>query len=277
MSRFSVWIGAAALVLAGLAGCFAAAAEAPAPDVTLAEIIERNIAARGGVDAWRKIDTMVWIGHVESSNAPATGLPFRLDMMRPNKSHFELVNGGLKAVRIFDGKQGWKLRPAQGGGKPEVQDYSADERRYSRDEQVIDGLLIDHLAKGHVVTFEARDEVEGRAAYRLGVALPSGALARVWVDAQRFLEVKLERRSDRSAAVAVIYRDYREVEGLQIPGVIETSRSVAGQFDRLVIERVSLNPLLPASDFTKPGAAPRRGQAVVDTRSAASSAVTATR
>jgi hypothetical protein len=255
---------------------FLAAADETPPVPTLSDILDRNAAARGGVQAWRRIDSMVWIGHVESSNGAGTGLPFRLDVMRPNKSHFELANANLKSLRVFDGKQGWKLRPSA-AGKPEVLDYSPDERLYSRDEQVIDGFLIDHQAKGHIVTLESRDEVEGRPAYRLGVTLPSGAAARLWVDSQSFLETRLERRSASGAVVAILYREYRDFEGVKMPTVIETSRTAAGQFDRLVIDRVLMNPPLPVNDFAKPGTAARAGRVIVDTRAPASAAVPSSR
>jgi len=44
-----------------LAGLIAAASGAdPAPGLTAAQIVEKNAAARGGLEAWRKIQTMSW-------------------------------------------------------------------------------------------------------------------------------------------------------------------------------------------------------------------------
>jgi hypothetical protein len=270
--RFIGRVLAASLLAAAVPGrLFAAIADAGAAPakLTLDEILERNAAARGGLEAWRKITTMAWTGHIETSGGPAAGLPFLVELQRPNKTHFELVNGAQKTLRIFDGSQGWRIRPA-GGGPPEVKPYNADELNYSGDEQVIDGLLLDHQAKGHIVTFQAVDEVEGKPAYRLGVVLRSGALARLWLDAKTFLEMRLEREASRGAAagVAIDYREYRDFEGLQIPTIIETHRA-AGQIDRLLIERLALNPQLAEASFAKPGAKPKRGRVVIDTRSAA--------
>jgi outer membrane lipoprotein-sorting protein len=248
----------------------AAEALAAAPQPTLAQIIDCNAAARGGLDAWRRIETMVWVGHLESSSALANGLPFELDLKRPNQARFELIGAGQKSLRVFDGKQGWKLRPGRGGAGVEVQPYGSDEIGHSRDEQVIDGLLIDHQAKGHVVTVSGSDEVQGQAAQRLIVRLASGKLATVWVDARTCLEIKVEREAAAgSPAVAIHYRDYRDFEGLKIPRVIETRRAAGGQVDSLVIDRVMLNAPLGDKTFARPGPAPRRAQVTVDARAAA--------
>src|ERR1700730_13192786 len=63
-----------------LAACIAMTARARdpsnAPDITAAQIIEKNAAARGGVDAWSKIQTMAWAGHVESPEIPGRNMPF---------------------------------------------------------------------------------------------------------------------------------------------------------------------------------------------------------
>ncbi len=159
---------------------------------SVAQIVAKNAAARGGAEAWHRIDSMVWIGHVESSNAPAR---FVLAMRRPNKTRFEVVAMNRMALRVYDGTQGWKLRPMQRGEGPNVQPYTPDELKFAHDEQVIDGLLIDHAAKGIEIALEGTDDIEGRKAYRLNVRMPSGATRRVWIDAGTFLEVKYERET----------------------------------------------------------------------------------
>jgi len=68
---------------------FAVAVEpALEPGLSAEQIIEKNITARGGLDAWRKVQSMVWVGHIESANAPAPNLPFVLVQQHPNKSRF---------------------------------------------------------------------------------------------------------------------------------------------------------------------------------------------
>src|ERR1700720_1477924 len=57
---------------------------------TAAEVIDRNVAARGGLDAWRKVDTMVWLGHLEHGGKETQRIPFVMTVKRPNLTRFEL-------------------------------------------------------------------------------------------------------------------------------------------------------------------------------------------
>ena len=261
MKRIASWL---------LAGCVSALAWAQMPaagqPLTVDEIIAKNAAARGGVDAWRKVRTMIWMGHVESANAPTPNAPFVLALRRPNSTRFEITAMNQRIVRVFDGKEGWKIRPSSGGA-PDVQPYTPAEVRYARDEQVIDGPLLDHAAKGIAVSLDGMDAIEGKDAYRLAVTLPSGAHRHVWVDAASFLDVRYDREapglSGAPVKIEVTYRDYREVDGVQVPFAIESGVAGAAKKDRLVLERVSLNPPLDDAMFVKPLVPGRRASVAV--------------
>ncbi|MFM0101743.1 hypothetical protein PQQ87_39550 [Paraburkholderia nemoris] len=249
MTRIALWV---------LIGCLTAAVYAseqiPEHDLSADQIVEKNAAARGGLDAWRKIQTMVWVGHVDSANTPAEELPFVLALKRPNMTRFEVTVLNRRAVRMFNGKQGWKVSPSA-TGSGEARPYTMDELRSAHDEQVIDGLLIDHQAKGVDVALEGIEKVDGHEAYRLGVKLPSGVTRHVWVDAQSFLDVKYDRaaRGPRGPiTVEVKYSNYKDVEGLQIPFTIESGVVAAGKSDKLTIDKVSLNPPLDDGMFARP-------------------------
>jgi len=263
MTRIALW------VIAGCLSAFVFAGEQTLElehGLTAAQIVAKNEVARGGQDAWRKIQTMVWVGHVDSANAPAQNLPFVLALKRPNKTRFELTVLNQMAVRVFDGKEGWKLRPSGSGGA-DIRPYTMDELKFARDEQVIDGPLIDYEAKGVSVTLDGVDQVEGHDAYRLGVRLPSGVNRHVWIDARTFLDVKVDRQS-RSAlgqpvTVEVMYRNYRNIDGLQIPLMIESGIATSEKKDKLVIDKISLNPPLEDFMFAKPTAQGLRNSASI--------------
>ncbi|RDK02901.1 outer membrane lipoprotein-sorting protein [Paraburkholderia lacunae] len=260
------------IVLWMLVGCLTVAVYAseqiPAEhDLSADQIVEKNVAARGGLDAWRKVQTMVWVGHVDSANTPARDLPFFLALKRPNKTRFEITVLNQKAVRVFDGREGWKLSPS-GMGSGSLRPYTMDEQKSAHDEQVIDGLLIDHQAKGVDVTLDGTDKVDGHDAYRLGAKLPSGATRHVWVDAQTFLDVKYDRQvrgaRGQPVMVEVTYSDYRNVDGLQIPFTIESGVAASGNRDKLTIDKVTLNPPLDDAMFTRPASQGRHNSVAVN-------------
>ncbi len=245
-------------------------------NISANEIVERNAAARGGVEAWQKIKSMATEGRIESQSAPDREMPFNLEQKRPSSTRFLVTAQNQKSLRVFNGVEGWKLKP-DNTGRPETQAYTAEELRFARDSQVIDGPLMDDVARNGVMSVLGVDVLDGRKHYVVGVKLASGASHRVWVDAQTFLESKFERdvrtTSGRVAVSTMIFRDYRRVEGLVMPMTIETGGDAGRARDKLIIERVALNPELDDRMFEKPPTPTHRRKSVtVDTRPAAANA-----
>ena len=249
------------LAAVGLVGALAAR-RVPAAELSPAEIVARTAAARGGLEAWRKVQTMVWTGHVESAHAPTPSLTFELEQKRPNKTRLALQGpGGGKSMRVFDGLRGWKLHAS--GGRPEVQPYAPQELMFARAGHGIDGPLLDHAAKGDPATLEGVDDLGGRKAYHLVMRLANGSKEEVWVDAETWLEVRYDRMVEAKGSparpVTVRYGDYRTVEGLKIPFLIETASGQGMPPDRMRIERVVLNAPLDDGMFANPaGPHPRQ-------------------
>jgi len=248
----------AATVAVGLASAGSGAGCARAAKPTAQQIVAKNVAARGGLDAWRKVATMVWIGRIESAHAPVPSMPFTLEQKRPNRTRLQIDALGERSLRVFDGVRGWKAPP--GRGRPEVQPYSPQELKFAQAGHGIDGPLIDFAAKGSAVTLAGLDEVGGRKAWHLNVHPAMGGEEDVWLDADTWLELRYDRMADGPAGaqrrVSATYGDYRAVEGLQIPFLIETGGGPGTTPDRMQIERVVLNAPLDDWDFENP-AAPR--------------------
>jgi hypothetical protein len=256
------------LIACSLPAAAQAASSGVAPESDVAHILEKSAAARGGLGAWRKVRTMVWTGHVERADGSGPRLPFLFEQKRPNLTRFEIATDRDTSIRVFDGRQGWKLHP-NASGRPEP--YSEAEVRTARDALVIDGPVLDAAAKGVQVALDGVDEVDGRNAYRLSAKLPSGTTQRVWIDAESFLEVKYDRPAldvgGRPITLAVYLRNYQTYQGLQIPFTIETGTPGGGPIaDRLVIDRIAINANLPDGMFSRPGLRTSRRGIVVDTR-----------
>ncbi len=269
MSRIRI---ALTLFLGGLLGATALAAPpasraAQAPARTAAEVIERNVEARGGLQRWRKVDTMVWLGHVvRAGSKQGQQIPFAMQLKRPNLTRFELKEQFDHFTRIFDGNHGWKVRPSS-DGRPETKPFSPAEVSFAHTEYVIDGPLIDYQAKGVTADLDGLDTVDGRKAYRLSLKLPSGAERKVWIDVGTNLEVRMDRPATNPLVagkpVSVYYGDYRAEDGLQIAHVVDTTtssdRPASESADRLVIDRVIVNSTLDDATFSPPAVPLRHG------------------
>jgi outer membrane lipoprotein-sorting protein len=233
---------------------FAADARMPAPTLTADQIVEKNIAARGGHEAWRAVQSLSMSGKMEVGGNTNTELPFVTEMKRPRKTRIELQFAGQTAVQVYDGANGWKVRPFLGrkGAEP----FSADELKQAAMQPDLDGPLFDYAARGGHLELEGMDRVEGREAYKLKLSQSSGNTMQVWVDAETFLESKVcgaPRRMDgKFREVATYMRDYRSTQGLVLPYVYETTVDGVKQSHKIKIDSVVFNPKLADARFTKP-------------------------
>jgi hypothetical protein len=252
--------------------------------LTAAQVVEKNIAARGGLQAWHGVQTLSWSGKLdagagdsiersrrfaaqnqgklsptrnmnEGSSKPAqVQLPFVYDMKRGRKSRMEIEFAGKTAVQVYDGQNGWKFRPFL--NRNDVEPFSDDELKAESGKADLDGYLVDYAAKGTKIDLAGTERVEGHDAYKLKLTEKDGHVQYVWVDAQSFLDVKVSgtpRRMDGKMHNVVIYqRDFRNVQGLMIPFVLETAVDGYRDTHKVMIEKAEVNPKLADALFTKP-------------------------
>lgn len=232
----------------------AATATPPVDQLTAAQIVEKNVAARGGLQAWRAVQTLSMSGKMDAGGKQDVQLPFVLEMKRQRKTRFELQFNGETAVQVYDGTNGWKLRPFL--NRHDVEPYTPEELKSASMQTDLDGPLVDYSAKGTKVELAGVQQVEGHDAYNLKLTLKNGQVQHIWVDAQTFLDVKVEgtprRLNGRFHPVATYLRDYRSVNGLMIPYVNETVVDGVKKTEKIVVEKVVVNPNLEEARFSKP-------------------------
>jgi outer membrane lipoprotein-sorting protein len=222
--------------------------------LTASQLIDRNVAAKGGLQAWRGVQAITFSGKMDAGGKSKTQLPFVLEKKRPRKTRVELAFKNDTAVQVYDGVNGWKLRPYL--GRKTVEPYSSDELKAAGFESELDGPLVDYAAKGNKVELAGIEKVEDHEAYKLKVTMKGGQVQHIWLDAETFLEVKIEgtpRRMDKKMRPVAIYlRDYKSVSGLKVPYVIETAVEGNKDTHKIFIDSVAVNPKLDDALFAKP-------------------------
>jgi len=167
-----------------------------------------------------------------------------------------VVFAGKTAVQVFDGEHGWKVRPFL--NRNDVEAFTADEAKTEALRGDLDGPLIDYAAKGTKVGLEGVEQVEGQPAYKLKVTPKNGAVKHVWIDAKTFLDVKMDgfpkHMDGKMHPVYVYQRDFRSVQGVMIPFVVETAVDGYTETHKLLVEKAAINPQLDDSLFSKPHA-----------------------
>ena len=278
---------AAALVAASSVSPVQAATDGSAAgNLTASQIVEKHVEARGGLSAWHGIQTLSASGSVDAgagdsvqrsqkmaragmgasvrhatpaadastSHGPVQ-LPFRLEMKRPHKSRLEIDFAGQTAVQVFDGQNGWKVRPFL--NRNEVEPFTDEEAKATAGSAAdIDGPLVDYTSKGTTVQLEGSDSVKGHDAYRLKLTTRTGRVQHVWIDKKTFLDVEIEgmpRLMDGSLHKVLVYQsDFRPVQGVLIPFMLETTVDGYPQVHRMTLQSASLNAKVDDSRFGKP-------------------------
>ncbi len=236
-------------------GKLAASPSAAKPaKLTASQVVSKNVAARGGLKAWRAVKTLALSGRMEAGGKQNATLPFAMKMKRPHMSRLEIRFQDQTAVQVYDGSHGWKVRPFL--GRDEVEPYTSAEAKAAAGWQELDGPLVDYARKGTKVKLEGREAVEGHDAYKLKLTLKNGAVRHVWVDAKTFLETKIDgdpRMLDgKLRNTTLYYRDYKPENGLNVPHVMETVVEGGKEPHKLYIEHVAVNQPMEASIFAKP-------------------------
>ena len=262
-----------------------------ASTLTAAQIVDKNVAARGGLQAWRSVQTMSFAGKLDAgggslersqkyientrkgrpakmelASAKEAGkraeadkqahLPFVLEMKRPTKTRVEVVFAGKTAVQVYDGTNGWKVRPYL--NRDDVEPFTTEELKSEAGRGSLDGPLVDYAAKGSKVELEGIEPVDGHDAYKLKLTTKSGEVQHIWIDTGSFLDVKVEgspRQMDgRARNVYVYQRDFRSVQGLMVPFVLVTTVDGYKESHSMVMDKVEVNPKLDDALFAKPKA-----------------------
>ena len=272
------------LLSASVASALAAGKTA---SMSVEQIADRHVAARGGLGVWHALQTLSVSGKLDAGTADSikrsaimaqqgTGasgrraqraaavraepeqvqlqLPFRMEIKRPHKSRLEIDFAGKTAVQVYDGEHGWKFRPYL--NREDVEPFNAEEAKAEESRAALDDPLMDYAARGTRVALEGTEAVDGHDAYKLRLTLKNGDTQHVWIDAHSFLDVKVEgiphRMDGKMRNVFVHQKDFRTVKGLVIPYlyVTEVEGYLGGH--KMLVESVTVNPAIDDSQFAKP-------------------------
>jgi hypothetical protein len=217
---------------------------------TLDDIIARNIAARGGLERWQKVTTLRITGVVNDGGTEIITLQ---ENKRPAKIRSEFTIQGMTGIQAWDGSSGWQLMPFGGRRDPEL--VSADDIKSLIEDADIEGPLVNWREKGHKVDYLGLESVDGTDAHKLRVTRRNGDLTYIYIDAEHYLEIRVENvRKIRGAEneVRTDIGNYETVEGLVVPFLFESGQKGSQATQKLRVTKVEINVPLDDSRFAFP-------------------------
>ena len=216
--------------------------ESAAPMSVEQELIESYLAALGGLETLRSIESMQLTGEVEMPSVGMT-MPITITNKRPSMVHVRVEVSAMNAevINAYDGETAWQINPMQGG----TQKMTGEQARSIKEQADMDGLLIDYEAKGYVVHYVGEEEVNGSNTKKLRVMRPDSSEVFVYLDAESFLQVKTEAEGTNpmtgaKAMMEIFMMDYRDVDGMMVPFKMKVVMD--GQiFQNITIKEVKTN------------------------------------
>src|SRR6184192_2639976 len=225
------------------------------PQLTVDELVAKNVAAKGGADALRALQSVRFTGKM-LVNEGQFQLAYVETKKRPGEVRSEATLQGMTAIQAYDGEQGWKVYPFQGRKDPEK--MSADDTKSLIEEAEIDGPLVDWKAKGSTLEYLGTEDVDGTSAYKIKVVRKNGDVSLVYLDPDHFLEIRILTQRVRHGAqeeVETDVGDYEKIGGVFVPFSVESGRKGDPDKQKTVIEKAEANVPVDDAIFHFPGSA----------------------
>ena len=219
---------------------------------TAEELVNKNIAAKGGMDKIQTIKSLRIRGKAvfPGGFVATTGQ----ENMRPNLVRETFLLQGMTAVQAYDGSTGWQIQPF--GGKKDPQLMGEDDLRYLLMDSDFDGPLVNYKEKGNTVEYLGHDIVDGDDALRLKVTLKNGDIIYYYLDPDTYLEIRKETQEFIRASVketASEMGSYKPVNGVMFPFSIASGpKNDPSSWQTITIEKLEANVPLESSDFAVP-------------------------
>ncbi len=227
---------------------------ASAQTLSVDEVIQKNIEARGGAEKWAAMQTFIMSGTYTAFSEPA---PFKIWRKRENKYRFDHHMVKMDAKRVYDGEKAWWVFPLMGPphSKPVEIPSKGDHDKVTLRERFFEPVFWNAAEKGNQVELEGVDDVDGQEAYKLKVTLADSTVENWFIDAESFLAIKMTGDTydfGRKNALEAFFDDFREVDGLKFPFLIETEYGI--RYRVFEVESVEVNAEFGDDIFAMPAA-----------------------
>ncbi len=187
-----------------------AGAEPPELIQTVDELVEKNLAAKGGLARLRAVQTVR-----QTSRMSMQGVEAEVTVLgkRPNLMRQQILVQGQTIVMAYDGAVPWMVNPLQGSSNPII--LTGPQAEMVREQTAFDGPLADYKERGTKVELVGAETLDSAKVFHLKLTSKTGQVQHCYLDASTYLEIKLV--SDGVGRMEQELSDYRDVEGIKVP------------------------------------------------------------
>jgi hypothetical protein len=236
MKKNKLFIAIAAVLIS--AGSFAQ---------TVDEIVEKHVAAIGGMDKIKAINTMV----LERSLAvQGMEIPNKTILVVGKSVRTESTVMGNQMVQVVSDSKGWMIRPTMMGGTGEPEDMPADQIKQQLSSLDPFGGLVDYKAKGNQVELIGKEKVDKKDVFHLKVTSKEGQVMDQFVDANTYLLNKIKVTMNGQEG-EIDLSDYKEIEGVKFANAMDISNPQMGTMS-FITNKIAVNTPVDEAIFKRP-------------------------
>jgi tetratricopeptide (TPR) repeat protein len=213
---------------------------------TIDEVLNKYVQAIGGAAAVNAVTSRVVKGTLDVVGVSRGGT-FETYTVAPNKALSIIQPGPTETMKVgYNGRIGWIQTPA---GVRLLKGAELDEVRNDADFYAIMNLKSNYAK----LTLVGKSKIGYREVYVIDMQPVSGAVDRLFIDAESYLPVRMNTvRTLKGASVPVeiYYDDWRDAGGLRLPHVL--THSFQKQTMTLTVKEIKNNVPVDAKLFEKP-------------------------
>lgn len=201
---------------------------------TAEEIVANHIAAIGGVDAWRKVNSIKMEGQMKLQGADVS-VAMTTAHLKGNRQDISLM--GMTGYRIVTPSTGWNFMPFQ--GQTAVEAMTEEALKEAQDDMDAQGKLIDYKEKGTTIELIGKDDVEGTECFKLVAITKNGVKETMYIEPSTYYIIKsviVSKANGQEVETASSFSNYtKQPEGIVIP------LSIMLPFGELNVTKVEVN------------------------------------
>lgn len=175
------------------------------------EIVSKHIKAIGGMENWKKVNSMTM-----NMSMKAQGAEVKITMNRLHKKgmRVDIDVMGMNGYQILTDKSGWSFMPFQGQDKPEP--MTEEDVKKSQDDLDIMDAFITYKDYGKKIEMLGKDDVEGTDCFKISMTDKDGTVSTYYLDASNYQTIKTVTKKSingKEIEATITYSNYRELEG----------------------------------------------------------------
>lgn len=174
------------------------------------EIVSKHIAAIGGIDNWKKVNSMTM-----NMSMKAQGAEVKITMNRLHKKgmRVDIDVMGMNGYQILTDKTGWSFMPFQGQDKPEP--MTEEDVKKSQDDLDIMDAFITYKDYGKKLEMLGKDDVEGTDCFKVAMTDKDGTVSTYYLDASNYQIIKTVTKKSingKEIEATITYSNYKQLE-----------------------------------------------------------------